>query len=126
MKAQIKIPSDLLEPIGKILRDQLKRLEQNKKKVDETDPFKNESRITDNAALDTEAEEQFGHAMSSAVKSQLNRRIIQTRKALARMRMGKYGICEVCGNMIDTDRLMIEPVATKCINCERKKKSRKS
>ncbi|MBX4205878.1 TraR/DksA C4-type zinc finger protein [Candidatus Microgenomates bacterium] len=56
--------------------------------------------------------------MSAALKEQLDRRIIQTRKALSRIRIGKYGICENCGKMIDTDRLMVYPDATKCIDCE--------
>lgn len=120
-KESIQFPQKLVMPVAEFLRDQLVRLQVNKRKVAETDPFKSESRVTDNAALDTEAEEQFGHAMTSAMKTELNRRIIQTRRALARIKIGKYGICESCGNMIDTDRLMIYPEATKCINCERKR-----
>lgn len=119
---QIKFPTSIIAPVAEFLRSQLSTLEVNKKKVEEADPFKNESRTTDNAALDTEAEEQFGHAMTSAMKSQLTRRIIQTRKALGRVKIGKYGICEDCGNIIDTDRLMVYPEATRCIKCEQKKK----
>lgn len=116
----ISFPATLVAPVGEFLRDQLKRLRTNKAKVDESDPFKGFSRTEDNAALDTEAEEQFGHAMTSAMKKQIDRRMIQTRRALSRIKNGKYGICEVCGKMIDTDRLMVYPEATRCINCVKK------
>lgn len=120
----LSFPASLVAPVGVFLREQLMRLEHNKRKVDDSDPFKSEVRVTDNAALDTEAEEQFGHAMTTAMRDQLDKRIIQTRKALTRIRIGKYGICEICGNMIDTDRLMVYPEATRCINCEKKKKKK--
>jgi len=56
---------------------------------------------------------------------QVNRKIVQTRRALTRIKIGKYGICEKCGNLIDTDRLMVMPEATLCVNCERKKEKKK-
>ncbi len=30
------------------------------------------------------------------------------------LRIGRYGICEDCGKMIDTDRLMVYPETTLC------------
>jgi len=80
-----------------------------------------ESRVSDNASPDTDAAEQFGHARTSAIRDQLDRKIIQTKKALARVKIGNYGICEDCGEMIDTDRLMIYPEATLCANDAAKK-----
>lgn len=118
---QIHFPASVLAPVASFLSFRLKKLEKNKKEIEEGDPFSSEARVSDNAASDTEAEEQFGHAMSSALKDQIERKIIQTRKALTRVRIGKYAICENCGKMIDTDRLMIYPEATRCVDCERKK-----
>ena len=43
------------------------------------------------------------------------------RKALTRIRFGKYGLCERCGKFIDTDRLMIMPETTLCVECEKKR-----
>ena len=37
-----------------------------------------------------------------------------------------YGICEDCGKMIDTDRLMIYPEATLCVSCEAKKEKKRN
>jgi len=113
-------PVNLVSPVKKLLRDQLKNLRRRKKEVEESDPFEEPNRINDNASPDADAEEQFGHARTTAIKEQLDRKIIQTRKALTQIKLGKYGVCENCGKMIDTDRLMIYPEATICVECERK------
>lgn len=118
---EIHFPATVLMPVSSFLQDQLKKLERQKRDLKEEDPFSNESRVDDNAALDTEAEEQFGHARTSAIRSELDKKIIQVRKALTRLKIGKYGICENCGKMIDTDRLMVYPEATRCVSCEKKR-----
>ncbi|MBM3205879.1 conjugal transfer protein TraR, partial [Candidatus Shapirobacteria bacterium] len=56
-----------------------------------------------------------------ALEGQINRKLIQIKKALSRLKIGKYGVCEKCGKMIDTDRLMIMPETTVCVKCEKKK-----
>lgn len=116
--APITYPAKLIKPIGSILHMQLKHLKRRKREIDKEDPFKNVNRISDNAAPDADAEEQFGHARVSAIREQIDRKIVQTRRALARIKLGKYGLCERCGQMIDTDRLMIYPEATLCVKCE--------
>lgn len=120
----ISYPAKLLKPVGAFLRDQLKTLKRQKKDIDSEDPFKNVDRISDNAAPDADAAEQDGHARVTAVKSHLDRKIIQTRKALARVKLGQYGVCEECGQLIDTDRLIIYPEATLCVKCESNKQRR--
>lgn len=120
-KQVISFPAKVLEPIGHFLRREEKRLEERKKALAEADPFEDVRRLSDNAAPDADAAEQFGHERASAMKGQIDRKLIQVRKALTRIKIGKYGICEKCGKMIDTDRLMIMPEATVCITCEKKK-----
>jgi RNA polymerase-binding transcription factor DksA len=110
----IKYPAKLIAPVGSFLRSKLKTLERRKRDIEEEDPFKDTTRITDNASPDTDAAEQFGHARVTAIRQQIDRRIIQTKKALTRVKIGKYGICEDCGEMIDTDRLTVYPEATLC------------
>src|SRR5258706_10675198 len=117
----LSFPSNLVAPVSNFLRDQLKNLEKRKKEVTRDDPFTNADRVSDNADMADDADEQFVHARSIAIKDQLDRRMIQIRKALTMIKVGKYGICEDCGKMIDTDRLMIEPEATLCKNCQRKR-----
>lgn len=85
------------------------------------DPFEDKSRLLDLASDDTEAQSKAGHERVQAIRLQLNIALIETKKALAKMKVGKYGICENCGKMIDTDRLAAMPTATLCVSCERKR-----
>lgn len=117
----LEIPANLLKPVGSFLQQRLRTLEKRRKVISSDDPFNDTSRLLDNASPDADAEEQFGHARTSAIKGQLDKKIIQTRKALSRIKIGKYGICEDCGEMIDTDRLMVYPEATLCAKCQKKR-----
>ena len=118
---KILFPKDLLKPVGDFLMSSLKALKISKKNISSEDPFNDKSRDLKYASPDTEAEEQFGHARVSAIKEELNLKSKQIKKALERVRIGKYGICEECGKMINTDRLAVFPEATKCIKCEKKR-----
>ncbi len=109
-----RFPSNVLAPVAHFLTARLHTLEKRKKEIAKEDPFADPSRVDDNAAPDTEADEQFGHARTSAIKTEISKNIIGIRKALTRIKIGKYGICEECGQMIDTDRLIAFPEATLC------------
>lgn len=115
------IPASVLKPVKDFLNGKLDQLKKTRKNVSKGDPFKDKSRVTDNASPDDDAAEQFGHAVSTSIKSELDKRIVQVRKALSMIKLGKYGICEDCGKMIDTDRLMIEPETTMCTSCTKKR-----
>ncbi len=117
----VKFPANLLFPIRKLLTWRLDSLEKKKKSIEEEDPFKDNDRLNDNASPDTDAAEQFGHARSTALKNELVKKIIQTKKALTNIKYGTYGICSDCKKMIDTDRLMVYPEATLCVPCEKKR-----
>lgn len=112
--ADIRFPASLVHPVAHFLQERLADLQKHKKDIDKEDPFKDTGRLIDNASPDADAAEQFGHARTSAIKKELTRRIVQTRKALTMIKLGKYGICEDCGQMIDTDRLIVFPDATLC------------
>lgn len=120
-KKMMKYPKEVVEPVVKHLEEKLSALEVKKKKLHGEDPFSDDARLNDNAAVDTDAAEQIGHMRVSAVKKAYDRAIIQIRKALSRIKIGKYGLCERCGKFIDTDRLMILPETTLCIGCEKKR-----
>jgi RNA polymerase-binding transcription factor DksA len=120
-KNKISFPVSLLRGVGNFLSSRLSLLKRRKKDIEKDDPFKDTSRLIDNASPDADAAEQFGHARSSAIKQELSKKIVQTKKALKRIKTRKYGICEDCGKMIDTDRLAIYPEATLCVSCERKR-----
>ena len=117
----IVFPRNIIKPVGDFLSSQLVELRKRKKNISKEDPFNTMGRDTNTASPDADAEEQFGHERSSAISGEIDRKIIQTKKALSRIKVGTYGICENCGQMIDTDRLMIYPEATLCVSCEKKK-----
>ncbi len=116
-----KFPANLTNPVAAFFKGRISDLEKRKRAISKEDPFKDVQRVDDNAAPDIEADEQFGHARTSAMKSLINKQIVQLRKALARVKIGKYGICEECGQMIDTDRLVAFPEATLCAKDARKR-----
>lgn len=120
----LRYPARLLRPIGDFLSNQLSSLERRRSSLDNDDPFSS-GRADSIASPDAGAAEQFGRARVEALRHELDRRIIQMRKALTRVKLGTYGICEDCGEMIDTDRLVISPDATFCVSCERKREKRK-
>jgi RNA polymerase-binding transcription factor DksA len=118
---RLVFPMKILKPVANFLSQEIIRLERKKKQIVKEDPFKDTKRINDNAAPDTDIAEQIGHERAKALEGQINRKIIQLKKALAMIKIGKYGVCENCGKMIDTERLMIMPETTICVDCEKKK-----
>jgi DnaK suppressor protein len=48
-----------------------------------------------------------------------SRELAHIENALDRMKVGKYGLCEVCGGKIPMVRLNALPYATMCIDCQR-------
>ncbi len=52
----------------------------------------------------------------SALETQLN----NIEDALARIKKGGYGVCEVCGNKIEKERLEVNPSSRTCIACMEK------
>lgn len=121
VKKGFSYPSNVLEPVRNYLQRKLFGLEDRKKELDQEDPFADQSRLNDNAAMDTDAAERIGHMEVSAVRKAIDRSIVQVRKALTMIRVGKYGLCENCSKMIDTDRLTVMPETTYCVDCEKKR-----
>lgn len=115
-------PSEILEQIRLKLEAEKSVITKRIEELTAQDPFSDPERINDNAASDEEATEESSHdrylALVDATKAQLK----AINDALSRIGQGKYGYCENCGKMIDTDRLAILPMATLCLSCEKKKK----
>ncbi len=114
---QTSFPARLVKPIGRFLEGELIKLKRREKMLKSGDPFADSQRATDNS-LEEDVDEQVGHFESEVKVGFIKRRIISFRKALTRIKLGKYGMCENCGKMIDTDRLAIRPEASFCIKCE--------
>jgi RNA polymerase-binding transcription factor DksA len=121
MKPKIKFPKKVLAPVKKFLSKEERKLKKRKAQLSQEDPFEDSRRVNDNAAPDTEAEEQIGHERTVALKKEVDKKLIQVRKALTQIKLGRYGTCEKCSRMIDTDRLMVMPEATVCVKCEQER-----
>lgn len=56
----------------------------------------------------------------SAMTDTLEKRLADVENALNKIDGGSYGICEVCGNKIEEDRLEANPAARTCKACMEK------
>ncbi len=121
--AIIKFPLKVLKPVKKHLRDEEAKLIKRKQSLEKEDPFNDVDRVNDNAAVDTEAAEEAGHDRVAALKLEVDKTLIRIKKALSKIRLGKYGMCDNCGKLINTDRLAIDPTISNCIKCIKKKKT---
>jgi len=55
-----------------------------------------------------------------AIIQTLEKKLASVEHALQTVEKGGYGICEVCGEKIDPERLAIVPHTTTCVKCQRK------
>lgn len=116
-KSKLTFPLQVLQPIRDYLLEQQAKLVRRQKKLTAEDPFSDTSRVDDNASLDADAAEISGHDRVSALKWEVDKALIRIRKTLTRMKLGKYGLCPKCGEMIDTDRLAVDPTVELCVKC---------
>lgn len=118
----VKFPGNVLSQIKGYLETRRSDLESRLSKLKKEDPFADKSaRMLDRSSDDDEAQTKAGHERVAALQHQLGIALVQTRKALTKIKVGNYGICENCGKMIDTDRLAAMPTATLCVSCEKKR-----
>lgn len=121
-KNKMSFPQRFISPIKHFLETELIKSKRAKKNLTKADPFSDEGRVLENS-FEEDLDEQIGHFETEVKAKFLNKRIVQLRKALTRIKFGKFGLCESCGKMIDTDRLAINPSATTCVKCEKEKES---
>jgi RNA polymerase-binding transcription factor DksA len=55
--------------------------------------------------------------MNLAERERLQEKLASLENALDKSRAGRYGICEVCGQPINPERLEILPDTRRCVNC---------
>lgn len=117
-------PMNVLKPLMDYLKGEKKRLVKAKSSLSREDPFKGRTREEDNS-IDADVAEQVDHDRVFASKIELKNSLINIRKTLTRIKIGRYGICEKCAKMIDTDRLAIKPTAEYCFACEKEIEAKK-
>lgn len=116
--AVVQFPRNVLGPLMNYLKGEEKRLVKAKVSLKKEDPFKSKNREEDNS-IDADVAEQADHDRVFAVRQEIAKSLINIRKTLTRIKIGRYGICENCSQMIDTDRLAIKPTAEYCVACEK-------
>src|SRR5260370_41816228 len=76
--------------------------------------LKNASSDPADAAFDAGSEE-----ISTQLAQLEARELSQIERAMARMKQGSYGLCEVCQSKIPVARLNALPYSTTCVDCQR-------
>lgn len=115
------LPTDLANRFRNILLKKEKELRAVEKQITSEDPYTKEGRAEENSeSMDEAILEDYPHEVAETRKAGVVKIKTQVKRALAAMKIGKYGICEVCGTQIDRARLSIYPEATKCVDCSRR------
>lgn len=116
MQHNRSLPTSFINLIKSKLQKKDKELNQEQQILKTEDPYSAENRDTGNSEYIDEA------ILEDQAKIEVDARLsiiaamrLQVRKALAALKIGKYGICEVCGKPIDPARLRVYPEATTCL-----------
>jgi len=120
-KPKIKLPRIPLGKLKKRLSSEEEKLEKQQQKLAEENPLFEPGRTDSNPEMVAEAQEEISHRRFEAITEAVKNRLDQTKRALLRMKKGKYGVCEECGVGIDPARLKVDPSATLCLQCQEKK-----
>lgn len=112
------------EKIKNMLLKQQKIVEQDLKELEDDDPVLVNDGLAESSEPGTDSWLADTHSRVVAIKKSLVVMLNNTRKALANLKLGKYGRCEVCGKQIEPERLEALPTATLCI-ADSKKSSKK-
>ncbi len=115
------ISKENLQQLKKLLEEEKNKLENDLNKIAKPVNKKEGDYETNYEDIgsdrDENATEVNQYAQSLAVEDSLENRLQNVLKALAKMKTGKYGICEKCQKEIPLERLMINPSARTCAHC---------
>ncbi|MBI2278756.1 MAG: TraR/DksA C4-type zinc finger protein [Candidatus Brennerbacteria bacterium] len=100
-----------------------KKLQEEEKKLEgELEDFKKNLDFgseTDHLEEEADETEEFGAWIG--VKRILGRELARVRRALGKIHLGAYGVCESCGKEIELELLEANPASTLCVSCKAKK-----
>ncbi len=119
-KKLFSFPLDVLKLVRDFALQRQRDLENKIKNLDREDPFKDTDRVNFNSD-DDEIKEQVDHERVDSIRKELEKNLDDTKKALDKIKRGKYGFCERCHKLIDTARLEVNPLALYCLECEKKR-----
>lgn len=115
------LPTNLIGTLKRRLRKREKDLSEGESVIAMRDPYKVKGRDVGNAEFEDEAEEDRGHEEVQDRRNFMQGMKAQVQRALAMIKIGKYGVCEACGKRIDKARLKAYPEATTCLECAEKR-----
>lgn len=123
LKKKAKLSDSFVSNAHEKLEKEDKSLEHQEQEVKKSDPFLNKERLSSNEYLD-DAQEDIGKASVDRSSYSLAKMQIQVRRALAKIHLGTYGICEKCGKEIQMARLQAFPATTLCKDCAEKEEKK--
>lgn len=127
IRSRTRSKKTMLSATKKLWKNTYARLSSDEKKATKAladlkkeDPFSDPDHAQDNAASDTDAFEQSSHQRVESLRRMLRNRLRSIRGAKKTIEEGQYGKCELCKKAISSERLKVMPVATICVECEKK------
>lgn len=118
MKNQSLLSNTELEEIQQRLSKEHEEVANRLRELEPQDPFVDPEHANDNASNDQDASEEEGHDRINAQIEELKARQKDIQKALSNIDNGSYGICEVTGQKIPKERLLVFPTATTIVLTE--------
>ena len=116
------LPIEFINKLKSKLMTRDKELKDSQQVLIKEDPYLQQGRAEGNSeSMDEAILEDYQKSVNDAEVGIVKRLRLQVKKALAAIKIGRYGICEICGMPIDKARLKAYPEATTCIECSSKK-----
>ena len=113
-----KIYKTKLEEEKKLLEEELGGLGQIDNKGDWTATPEEEEMNSQEVQDEGDMAERAADYEERSIKlNSLEERLLDINKALEKIDGGSYGICEICGEKIESDRLEVNPAAPTCKKC---------
>lgn len=111
---QNNISRDFINKIKSLLTKKEKELDAEQRQLLSEDPYMVPGRDNENEYID-DVNEDIEKNLTDIKLSRVNELKLNVRKALAKIKLGKYGYCDVCGGPIGEKRLEAYPEATTCV-----------
>lgn len=78
-------------------------------------------RVTDGGEDSVDgASDVYEREKTLAIVQTLEIKLTSIERAMRALARGRYGICEMCGESIEAERLAIMPQSTRCVQCQNK------
>ena len=118
-RKSIIVPPPIFRDLVARLWKRSKELKKEEEMVKEADPFMQAERADASENADTtsgDVEKTIQEARLNLIQSAR----LELRRAMAKVKIGTYGICESCKKPIGLPRLKVFPQATTCFECAKK------